>query len=156
MRAILLALAANLGIAIAKSVAALFSGSSAMMAEAIHSCADTGNQLLLMLGIRRAARPADTEHPLGYGKATYFWSFMVAILLFSIGGLFSIYEGYHKLSSPEPVDHLWLALLVLAIALVLEAASLAGCLREINAIEERLKSRFPEIGWCFIEPDVRD
>ena len=134
IRAILLALAANLGIAVAKMVVALVSGSSAMLAEAIHSLADTGNQLLLMFGLRRAAQPADREHPLGYGKATYFWSFMVAILLFSVGGLFSIYEGYHKLHNPEPVGHLGPALLVLVVSMVLEGASLAGCLREINAL----------------------
>lgn len=132
LKAILFAFAANLSIAVAKTVAAVFSGSSSMMAEAIHSFADTANQLLLLLGLRRAARPADVEHPLGYGKVTYFWSFMVAILLFSVGGLFSVYEGYHKLHSPEPVEHLWLALGVLAVSIVLEGFSMAGCLREIN------------------------
>lgn len=132
LKAILFAFAANLSIAAAKTVAAVFSGSSSMMAEAIHSFADTANQLLLLLGLRRAARPADVEHPLGYGKVTYFWSFMVAILLFSVGGLFSVYEGYHKLHSPEPVEHLWLALGVLAVSIVLEGFSLAGCLREVN------------------------
>lgn len=132
LKAILFAFAANLSIAAAKTVAAVFSGSSSMMAEAIHSFADTANQLLLLLGLRRAARPADLEHPLGYGKVTYFWSFMVAILLFSVGGLFSVYEGYHKLHSPEPVEHLWLALGVLAVSIVLEGFSMAGCLREIN------------------------
>jgi cation diffusion facilitator family transporter len=132
LKAILFAFAANLSIAVAKTVAAVFSGSSSMMAEAIHSFADTANQLLLLLGLRRAARPADIEHPLGYGKVTYFWSFMVAILLFSVGGLFSVYEGYHKLHSPEPVEHLWLALGVLAVSIVLEGFSMAGCLREVN------------------------
>ena len=132
LKAILFAFAANLSIAAAKTVAAVFSGSSSMMAEAIHSFADTANQLLLLLGLRRAARPADVEHPLGYGKVTYFWSFMVAILLFSVGGLFSVYEGYHKLHSPEPVAHLWLALGVLAVSIVLEGFSMVGCLREIN------------------------
>ena len=132
LKAILFAFAANLSIAVAKTIAAVFSGSSSMMAEAIHSFADTANQLLLLLGLRRAARPADLEHPLGYGKVTYFWSFMVAILLFSVGGLFSVYEGYHKLHSPEPVEHLWLALGVLAVSIVLEGFSMAGCLREIN------------------------
>ncbi|MGE4544485.1 MAG: cation diffusion facilitator family transporter [Pedobacter sp.] len=137
LKAILFAFAANLSIASAKTVAAVFSGSSSMMAEAIHSFADTANQLLLLLGLRRAARPADVEHPLGYGKVTYFWSFMVAILLFSVGGLFSVYEGYHKLHSPEPVEHLWLALGVLAVSIVLEGFSMAGCLREINKCRGR-------------------
>jgi cation diffusion facilitator family transporter len=134
IKAILFAFAANLGIALAKTVAALFSGSSSMMAEAIHSFADTGNQLLLLLGLRRASRPADFEHPLGYGKVSYFWSFMVAIMLFSVGGLFSVYEGWHKLHSTEPVEHMWLALGVLAISIGLEGFSMAGCLREINKI----------------------
>lgn len=105
-----------------------------MTAEAIHSFADTGNQLLLLLGLRRASRPADFEHPMGYGKVSYFWSFMVAIMLFSVGGLFSVYEGYHKLHSPEPVEHLWLALGVLAVSIFLEGVSMQGCLREINKV----------------------
>lgn len=134
LKAILFAFAANLGIAVAKSVAAIFSGSSSMTAEAIHSFADTGNQLLLLLGLRRASRPADFEHPMGYGKVSYFWSFMVAIMLFSVGGLFSVYEGYHKLHSPEPVEHLWLALGVLAVSIFLEGVSMQGCLREINKV----------------------
>ncbi|MEZ4599879.1 MAG: cation diffusion facilitator family transporter [Syntrophotaleaceae bacterium] len=134
VKAILFAFAANLSIALAKTVAALFSGSSSMMAEAIHSFADTGNQVLLLIGLRRAGRPSDLEHPLGYGKVSYFWSFMVAIMLFSIGGLFSVYEGIHKLHSPEPLNHLWLALLVLGISIALEGVSMAGCLREINKV----------------------
>jgi cation diffusion facilitator family transporter len=144
IKAILFAFTANLGIALAKTVAALFSGSSSMMAEAIHSFADTGNQLLLLLGLRRASRPADIEHPLGYGKVSYFWSFMVAIMLFSVGGLFSVYEGWHKLHSTEPVEHMWLALGVLAISIGLEGFSMAGCLREIN------KSRGERTLWQWI------
>lgn len=137
VKAILFAFSANLSIAVAKTVAAVFSGSSSMLAEAIHSFADTGNQLLLLLGLRRSARSADLEHPLGYGKVTYFWSFMVAILLFSVGGLFSVYEGYHKLHSSAPVEHLWLALGVLAVSIGLEGFSMAGCLREINKVRGR-------------------
>jgi cation diffusion facilitator family transporter len=132
LRAILFAFFANLGIAVIKTVAAVFSGSSSMLAEAIHSFADTGNQLLLLLGLSRAKKPADAEHPLGYGKVSYFWSFMVAIILFSVGGLFSVYEGWHKLQSPEPVQHLWLALSVLGASIVLEGVSMRGCLQEIN------------------------
>jgi cation diffusion facilitator family transporter len=134
IRAILWAFAANLGIAIAKFAAAFATGSSAMMAEAIHSCADTGNQLLLLLGLRRSQRAPDREHPLGYGKDIYFWSFIVALLLFSMGGMFSIYEGLHKLESDEPIAKPWVALLVLGASIVLEALSMRGCLAEVKHI----------------------
>jgi cation diffusion facilitator family transporter len=131
-RAIFFALAANGGIAATKTAAAVLTGSSSMMAEAIHSFADTGNQLLLLLGLRRSARPPDREHPLGYGKATYFWSFIVALLLFSVGGLFSIYEGLHKLEAAEPMESPWIAVLVLLASIGLEAASMRGCLIEVE------------------------
>ena len=133
-RAILYAFIANFGIAIAKSWAAWLTGSGSMLAEAIHSYADTGNQVLLYLGLKQSQRPADEEHPLGYGKLSYFWSFIVALLLFSLGGLFSIYEGMHKLSHPEPLTQVWVAILVLVIAILLEAGSLMGCLREIRLV----------------------
>jgi len=131
-RAILYAFLANFGIAIAKSWAAWLTGSGSMLAEAIHSYADTGNQVLLYLGLRQSQKPADDEHPLGYGKLSYFWSFIVAVLLFSMGGLFSIYEGVHKLAHPEPLNMAWVAMLVLGLAIVLESFSLLGCLREIR------------------------
>jgi cation diffusion facilitator family transporter len=134
VKAILYAFGANLGIALAKTGAALYTGSASMTAEAIHSYADTGNQLLLLLGLKRAERSADAEHPLGYGKVTYFWSFIVAMLLFSIGGLFSLYEGWHKLHAPEPLNAVWVALLVLGASIVLEAFSMWGCLTEVNKI----------------------
>lgn len=133
-RAILYAFGANFGIAIAKTVAAVLTRSSSMLAESLHSYADTGNQLLLLLGMHRAKRPADEEHPLGYGKVTYFWSFIVAILLFSVGGLFSLYEGWHKLHQPEPLHHVWVALLVLGLSIGLEAFSMYGCLVEVNKV----------------------
>ena len=133
-RAILYAFLANLGIAIAKTWAALITGSGSMLAEAIHSYADTGNQVLLYLGLKQSLRPPDEEHPLGYGKLSYFWSFIVAILLFSMGGLFSIYEGYHKLTHPEPLSQIWIALVVLVLAIMLEGASLFGALREIKKV----------------------
>jgi cation diffusion facilitator family transporter len=133
-RAILYAFIANFGIAIAKSWAAWLTGSGSMLAEAIHSYADTGNQVLLYLGLKQSQRPPDEEHPLGYGKLSYFWSFIVALLLFSLGGLFSIYEGMHKLSHPEPLNQVWVAILVLAVAILLEAGSLIGCLREIRLV----------------------
>ena len=133
-RAILYAFVANFCIAIAKTWAAGLTGSGSMLAEAIHSYADTGNQVLLYLGLRQSQRPADDEHPLGYGKLSYFWSFVVAILLFSMGGLFSIYEGVHKLQHPEPLSQLWIAVVVLILAMLLEGSSLYGALREIKKV----------------------
>jgi cation diffusion facilitator family transporter len=133
-RAILYAFIANFGIAITKTWAAWLTGSGSMMAEAIHSYADTGNQVLLYLGLTQSQRPPDEEHPLGYGKLSYFWSFVVAILLFSMGGLFSIYEGVHKLQHPEPLSMIWVAIVVLALAILLEAGSLFGALREIRLV----------------------
>ncbi|NQV87230.1 MAG: cation diffusion facilitator family transporter [Woeseiaceae bacterium] len=133
-RAILYAFLANFGIAIAKSWAAWLTGSGSMLAEAIHSYADTGNQMLLYLGLRQSQRPADDEHPLGYGKLSYFWSFVVAILLFSMGGLFSIYEGVHKLQHPEPLSQVWVAIVVLMLAILLEGSSLLGALSEIRKV----------------------
>lgn len=105
-----------------------------MLAEAIHSYADAGNQVLLFLGLRQSTRPPDANHPLGYGKLSYFWSFIVAVLLFSLGGLFSIYEGIHKLQHPEALSQVWVALLVLVFAIILEGFSLLGCIREIGNI----------------------
>lgn len=133
-KAILYALLANIGIALAKSWGAWFTGSGSMLAEAIHSYADAGNQILLFVGLIQARRPPDEEHPLGYGKISYFWAFIVAIILFSLGGLFSIYEGIHKLQSPEPLQQVWVALLILGVAIALEGASLLGALREIRTL----------------------
>ena len=133
-KAILYAFLANFGIALAKSWAAFYTASGSMLAEAIHSYADCGNQVLLYLGLKQSTRPPDREHPLGYGKITYFWSFIVAIMLFSMGGLFSIYEGWHKLHNPEELKQAWVALVVLAVSIVLETFSLIGCLNEIGKI----------------------
>jgi len=133
-KAILYAFLANAGIALAKTWAASVTGSGSMLAEAIHSYADTGNQVLLYLGLKQSTRPADKKHPLGYGKLSYFWSFIVAMLLFSVGGLFSVYEGVHKFQHPEPLSQIWVALVVLGLAIVLEASSLYGCLREVREI----------------------
>lgn len=140
-RAILYAFLANFGIAIAKTWAAWLTGSGSMLAEAIHSYADTVNQVLLFLGLKQSQRPADKEHPLGYGKLSYFWSFVVAILLFSMGGLFSIYEGVHKLNDPEPLSQLWVAIVVLVLAILLEGMSLFGALREIRKIRGKRSLR---------------
>ena len=132
LKSILYALGANFAIFLAKLGAALYTGSGAMLAEAIHSLADTGNQVLLLLGLREAKRPPSPDYPLGHGKEIYFWSFIVALILFSMGGLFSIYEGYHKLHEAEPLKTPLLALGVLIFSLAAESVSLWGCVREVN------------------------
>jgi cation diffusion facilitator family transporter len=134
LRAVLYALGANTGILIAKGAAAAVTGSSAMLAEAIHSAADCGNQVLLLRGMKEAKRQPDAKHPLGYGKVVYFWAFLVAVLLFTLGGLFSVYEGWHKLHQAEPMSNAAVAIIVLAVSVVLEAFSLAGCVREIRKV----------------------
>jgi cation diffusion facilitator family transporter len=131
-RAILFALGANLAIAIAKGVAAYFTHSSAMLAETVHSLADCGNQLLLLLGMKQARRPASPEYPLGHGKAVYFWSFLVAVMLFTVGGMFSLYEGIHKFQHPEPLQKWWWAAGVLLFGIVAEGVSMRACLQEVN------------------------
>jgi cation diffusion facilitator family transporter len=130
-RAVLFALGANLAIAIAKGVAAFFTGSGAMFAETVHSLADCGNQLLLLLGMRRARKPPSPDYPLGYGKEIYFWSFLVAVMLFCIGGMFSLYEGVHKLRSPEPLKQWWWAAGVLVFGILAEGMSMRACLQEV-------------------------
>ena len=132
LKAIFLALGANFAIFLAKLVAAFLTGSGAMLAEAVHSLADCGNQGLLLLGMRQAKKPPSDEYPLGWGRALYFWSFLVAILLFSVGGMFSVYEGVHKLSHPEPLKWPWLALGVLVFGIVAEGISMRGCMQEVN------------------------
>ena len=134
LRAVLYALAANSGILIAKGTAAVITGSSAMLAEAIHSAADCGNQVLLLRGMKEAKREPDAKHPLGYGNVVYFWAFLVAVLLFTIGGMFSVYEGWHKLHDSEPISSPIIAIVVLGVSIVLESFSLAGCVREIRKI----------------------
>jgi cation diffusion facilitator family transporter len=132
LKTIFFALGANFAIFVAKLAAAIATGSGAMMAEAVHSLADCGNQGLLLLGMRSAKAPATPEHPLGQGKAIYFWSFLVALMLFSVGGAFSIYEGVHKLGHPEPLRWPGIAIGVLAFGIVAEGFSMWGCLREVN------------------------
>lgn len=122
----------NLLIAVVKAVAAVLTKSGAMLAEALHSFSDCGNQLLLLVGVRQARKPPDATHPLGYGRAVYFWSFMVAMLLFTGGGMFSIYEGVHKIHEPEPVERAWIGLLILAVSLVLEGGATLSNVRELN------------------------
>ncbi|MDR5801993.1 MULTISPECIES: cation diffusion facilitator family transporter [unclassified Caballeronia] len=131
-KAILYALAANFGIAVCKFGAAAFTGSGSMFAEAIHSTADCGNQLLLLLGLKRAQAPANALHPLGSGREIYFYALIVALLLFFVGGAFSVYEGTHRLMHHEPLTNPIVALVILGISVVLEAFSLAGAVREIR------------------------
>ncbi len=129
---IIQSLIANTVIAAAKGVAAVITGSGAMLAETIHSSADCGNQLLLLFGVKQARKPATPEHPLGYGRALYFWSFMVAMLLFTGGGMFSIYEGVHKIRHPEPVGDIVVAVIVLVVALAIEGWATLGNIVELN------------------------
>jgi cation diffusion facilitator family transporter len=134
VRTIFYALGANLAIAVAKTGAAIATGSSAMLAEAIHSYADSGNQGLLLWGMKQAKRPPSPDYPLGWGKAVFFWSFIVALVLFSLGGLFSVYEGWHKLAHPEDLRYPWVAVGVLIFGLIAEAVSLRACLQEVNKV----------------------
>ena len=132
VKSILYALFANLAIAVAKFGAAFWTGSGAMMAEAIHSLADSCNQLLLLFGMKQSIRPPDLDYPLGYGKSIYFWSFLVAVILFSLGGMFSIYEGVHKFTHPEPLNNPMIAVGVLVFAIIAESVSLWGCMQAVN------------------------
>ncbi len=133
-KAIIAALLANLGIAITKFVAWALSGSASLLAEAVHSLADTGNQGLLLLGARQSKRTADSSHPFGYGRERYVYAFVVSIILFSIGGVFSVYEGIDKLREPHVITNAWLPILVLVIAIVLESLSLRTAIRESNKV----------------------
>jgi cation diffusion facilitator family transporter len=132
LKTIFFALGANFAIFVSKLVAALITGSGSMLAEAVHSLADCANQGLLLIGMRNAKRAPSAEHPLGFGKVIYFWSFLVALLLFSVGGTFSFYEGLHKLEFPEPLRSPWIAVGVLVFGLVAESFSMWGCMREVN------------------------
>jgi cation diffusion facilitator family transporter len=132
MKAVIAALLANIGIAISKFIAFLFTGSSSMLSEAIHSVADSGNQILLLIGNKRAKKTADASHNFGYGRRRYVYGFIVAIVLFLVGGLFSLYEGLHKWQHPEPLNDWWIAVLVLFIAIGLEGFSFRTAIREAN------------------------
>ena len=129
-KAIVAAFTANLGIAVAKFAGFLITGSAGLLAEAGHSVADTGNQGLLLLGSKRAQRAADEEHPFGFGRERFFWAFVVALVLFSMGGLFAIYEGVHKLQHPEATENPAVAYLILGLAVALESYSLRTALKE--------------------------
>src|ERR1700761_2086934 len=131
-KAIFYALAANIGIAVFKFAAAIFTQSGSMFAEAIHSSADCGNQLLLLFGLREARKPVSALHPMGSGREVNFYSLLVALLLFFVGGAFSVYEGVHRLIAREPLQFAFVALAVLGVSVVLEALSLWGALKEIR------------------------
>jgi cation diffusion facilitator family transporter len=131
-KAVIAALMANVGIAISKFIAFFFTGSSSMLSEAIHSVADSSNQVLLLVGNKRSQKPADEKHPFGYGRRRFVYGFIVAVVLFLIGGLFSLYEGLHKWQDPEPLNDWWIAVLVLVIAIGLETVSFRTALREAN------------------------
>ena len=140
-KAVLAALFGNLGIAIFKFVAALFSGSSSMLAEAYHSVSDTLNQVLLLYGLRASKKPADKEHPFGHGKEQFFWSFIVAMILFGIAGTLSIIEGVHKFRHPEPIKHIWLTYMAIAVALVFDGIALRIAYLNIKAEMRREEHR---------------
>jgi cation diffusion facilitator family transporter len=140
-KAIIAAFFANLGIAIAKFAGFLITRSAGMLAEAVHSLADTGNQGLLFLGSSRAKRVATPDHPFGYGRERYFWGFAVALVLFSMGGLFALYEGIEKVRHPHEVDSVWVAVAILALAIGLESFSLRTAVKEANHIRQ------PGVSW---------
>ncbi len=131
-KAIFAAFFANLGIAISKFIGFLITGSASLLAETIHSAADTGNQLLLFLGGQRARKSATPEHPFGYGRERYFWSFAVALVLFSMGGMFALYEGFQKFRDPHEIESLGVAVTILVVAIVLESFSLRTAVKESN------------------------
>jgi cation diffusion facilitator family transporter len=134
-KAIVAALLANLGIAVTKFIAYMLTFSSSMLAESIHSVADSGNQALLLLGGRRASREATPQHPFGYGRERYIYAFIVSIVLFSVGGLFALYEAYHKWAEPHPIDSWkWVPATVLIVAIVLEGFSFRTAIQESNHI----------------------
>src|ERR1700730_5953194 len=134
MRAVFAALAANLGIAVVKFVAFLLTGSASLLAEAVHSVADTGNEVLLIVGRGRSRRPRSEEHPFGFGRERYFYGFVVSVMLATVGGTFSVYDGLHKILTPEPVHAPVIAFVVLALSAVLESFSLRTAIGEANQV----------------------
>jgi cation diffusion facilitator family transporter len=137
MRAVLAALAANLGIAVTKFIAFLFTGSASMLAESVHSVADTGNEVLLLVGRGRSMRPPSDEHPFGFGRERYFYGFVVSVMLFTVGGAFSVYDGVHKLVNPEQVHAPLVAIIVLLLSAVAESFSLRTGIQEANKVRGR-------------------
>lgn len=134
-KAVVAALAANLGIGVTKFVAFGLTGASSMLAEAIHSVADSGNQVLLLVGGRRARKEATEDHPFGFSRYRYYYAFLVAVVLFTLGGLFALYEAWHKFQHPEPIESWrWVPIVVLVVAMVLEGMSFRTAVRESNAV----------------------
>jgi cation diffusion facilitator family transporter len=133
-KAVIAALMANSGIAVSKFVAFAITGSTSMLSEAIHSVADSFNQVLLLIGGKRSKRVADDQYQFGYGRVRYVYGFMVAIVLFMVGGIYSLYEGWHKWNHPEPVNNHWIAIGVLTIAVILESFSLRTAVKETNKV----------------------
>ena len=158
-RAIVAALFANIGIAVTKFAAFLLTSSSSMLAESIHSLADSGNQVLLLVGGRRANRDATPEHPFGYGRERYVYAFIVSVVLFSVGGLFALYEGFHKVRHPEPIDSWqWVPILVLVVAIGLESYSFRTAIHESNEVRGSLtwvqfirRAKAPELPVVLLE-----
>jgi cation diffusion facilitator family transporter len=158
-KAVVAALAANLGIAVTKFVAFFLTGSSAMLAESIHSVADSGNQGLLLLGAKRSKRPATPQHPFGYGRERYIYAFIVAVVLFFVGGVFALYEAWHKFADPHPIESWkWVPVLVLGVALVLESLSFRTAIQETNKIRGEAtwvqfvrRARVPELPVILLE-----
>ncbi|MGW4701298.1 cation diffusion facilitator family transporter [Streptomyces sp. NPDC004285] len=157
-RAIVAALAANLAIAVAKFVAFLFSGSSSMLAESVHSLADSGNQGLLLLGGKKAQREATPQHPFGYGRERYIYAFLVSIVLFSVGGMFAIYEGYEKIKHPHPIEAWYWPVGVLVFAIIAESFSFRTAIKESNQIRGGLswtefvrRAKAPELPVVLLE-----
>jgi cation diffusion facilitator family transporter len=137
LKAVFFAMGGNTLIAIIKFIVAIITGSAALMAEAIHSTADCMNQIFLLIGNKRSAKPATEAHPFGYGKEEFFWGFMVAMLLFLVGALFSIYEGIHKLWAPEPLKHVFWSFAVLVTAILIEAKSFSVAYKELRKSDKR-------------------
>ncbi|MFC9595580.1 cation diffusion facilitator family transporter [Streptomyces sp. NPDC056944] len=157
-KAIVAALAANLAIAVAKFVAFLFSGSSSMLAESVHSLADSGNQGLLLLGGKKAQREATPQHPFGYGRERYIYAFLVSIVLFSVGGMFAIYEGYEKIKHPHPIEAWYWPVGVLVFAIIAESFSFRTAIKESNEIRGGLswkefvrRAKAPELPVVLLE-----
>jgi cation diffusion facilitator family transporter len=158
-RAIVAALAANVGIAVTKFAAFLLTSSSSMLAESIHSLADSGNQVLLLVGGRRASRAATPAHPFGYRRERYVFAFIVSVVLFSVGGLFALYEGFHKVQHPEPIDSWqWVPVLVLVVAIGLESYSFRTAIHESNEVRGGLtwvqfirRAKAPELPVVLLE-----
>ncbi|MCJ7827379.1 MAG: cation diffusion facilitator family transporter, partial [Demequinaceae bacterium] len=158
-RAVIAALAANLGLAATKFIAYLLTGATAMLAESVHSVADSGNQILLLVGGRRAKREETESHPFGYSRARYYYAFLVAVVLFTVGGLYALYEAWHKFHNPEPIEAWrWVPLVVLGIGIVLESLSFRTAIRESNRVRGSLgwvayirRSRSPELPVILME-----